>query len=177
VTSLPYTFHGSTIEPSFAAPDLPLTSNQGSVFHIDLDRGKAVLIFFGYTNCSDVCPATLGQLRQVLQKMGNQASSVQVIFVTVDPKRDTPDQMKRYIESFGPAYLGLTGSEDQLQPVWKAYGVYREEVPTDTPGIYDMNHTTRIYLVDPKGQLRLTYLDAAEIDAITADVRHVLGGG
>jgi protein SCO1/2 len=177
VTNLPYTFHGSTIEPPFSAPDLPLVSSQGATFHLDQDRGKVVLIFFGYTYCPDVCPATLAQLRQVLGKLGNQANSVQILFVTVDPKRDNADQMKRYLETFGPGYLGLTGTEDQMTPVWKAYGVYREVVPASNPDAYSMNHSTRVYLIDPNGQLRLTYTDASEIDSISADIRHVLGGG
>lgn len=177
VSSLPYPFHGATIEPPFSAPDLPLDSSQGNIFHIEQDRGKAVLVFFGYTHCPDVCPATLAQLRQVLSQLGNQAGSVQVLFVTVDPKRDTADQMKQYLETFGPGFLGLTGSEDQLQPVWKAYGVYREEVPSGNPEPYSINHTTQVYLIDPKGQLRLTYTDASDINSISEDVRHLLSGG
>jgi protein SCO1 len=145
---------------------------------LEQDRGIVVLLFFGYTYCPDVCPATLSQLRQVLNKLGNKASGVQILFVTVDPRRDTVDQMNLYLQTFGAGYLGLTGSEEQLQPVWKAYGVYRELVPSSSnPESYTMSHSTRVYLIDAKGQLRLTYTDASAIDSIAEDVRHVLGGG
>ena len=177
ISSLPYTFHGSTIEPAFSAPDLPLTSSESMSFHIEQDRNKIVLVFFGYTDCPDVCPATLAQLRQVLAKLGKQATSVQVLLVTVDPARDTAEQLKQYLKPFGPAFIGLTGSDDQLQPVWNAYGVYRENRPSGSPDTYSEDHSARIYLVDPQGRLRLTYTDASEIDSIVQDVQHILNGG
>ncbi len=176
VASQPYTFHGSTIEPAFTAPDLPLASTRDTQFQIGQERNKTLLVFFGYTFCPDVCPATLGQLRQVMAKLGNQASSVEVLFVTVDPARDTADQLKHYLRPFGPTFIGLTGSEEQLQPVWKAYGVYREIRP-GSPTAYTVDHSVRIYLIDPQGRLRLTYTDAAQIDWIAEDIQHVLGGG
>ena len=174
----PYVMHGSVIEPAVAAPGLTLVSSEGGSFRLEEQRGKILLVFFGYTYCPDVCPGTLAQLRQVMTKLGSQASSVQVVLATVDPKRDSPEQLKRFLSVFGSNYLGVTGSEEQLEPVWKAYGVYHAIRPVgENPNTYTVDHSTRIYLIDAQGRLRLTYPDASDIDGITRDLQFLLKGG
>ncbi len=90
----PYVMHGSVIDPAQPAPSISLPASDGTLYNLDQQKGKLVLLFFGYTNCTDVCPATMAQLRQVLTDIGEQAKSVQVVFITVDPQRDTTDQLK-----------------------------------------------------------------------------------
>ncbi len=170
--------HGSVIDPALAAPALVLPGTDGQTFDISQNRGKVVLIFFGYTTCTDICPATMAELHQVLAQLGSQASAVRVVFVTVDPQRDTLDHMRPYLATFDPAFIGLTGSMDQLNQVWKGYGVYRQIQPdAGDPTAYSVDHTSYIYLIDPKGRLRLTYDQGTTPQDILQDVQTLLNQG
>jgi protein SCO1 len=174
VFARPYTYRGSLIEPPVPAADFTLTSGSGAPFQLSAQHGKLVLIFFGYTTCPDVCPATLGEMKQVRSRLGSQANNVQFVFITVDPQRDTPDRTGKYAAAFDPHFIGLSGSEAELTPVWKDYGVYREITQNESAAGYLVNHSARIYLIDPAGSLRLTYTFGTPVDDILEDVRHVL---
>ncbi len=165
----PHRLGGSVIEPPQPAPEVALED-----FTIAQARGKAVLVFFGYTNCPDVCPATLGMMKTLLERLGTQAGQVQMLFITVDPKRDTPEKMHAYTAAFDPRIRGLSGSETELEKVWQAYGVFREEQPPSAGGAYTVDHTSRAYLIDPQGRLRTTYTFGTSADVILADVRSLL---
>ncbi len=170
--------HGSVIDPPQAAPALVLPGSNGQMFDVAQNRGKVVLIFFGYTSCTDICPATMAELHQVTSQLGKQVAEVRVVFVTVDPQRDTMEQMRQYLATFDPAFIGLTGSMDQLNQVWKAYGVYRQIQPnTADPKAYTVDHTSYIYVIDPKGRLRLTYDEGASAQDILQDVQTLLSQG
>jgi protein SCO1 len=170
--------HGSLIDPAMPAPALYLPATDGQPFDLTQEHGQIVLVFFGYTSCTDICPATMAQLHQVLTQLGKQAADVKVVFVTVDPQRDTADQVHQYLSTFDPAFVGLTGSMDQLTPVWKAYGVYRQIQPNAAnPSDYSVDHSSYIYLIDQKGNLRLTYSQGTDPQDIIQDVQTLLGQG
>ena len=178
VSAQPYALHGSVIDPAISAPTLPLPATNGSTFDLAQQKGKLLLVFFGYTSCTDVCPATLAQLRQVVDQLGKQSGAVQVVFVTVDPQRDTLEKMQSYVSAFHSDFIGLTGTSGQLDPVWKAYGVYHEIQPNSAqPDNYTVDHSTFVYLIDPKGQLRLTFPLGTNVDDMVQDIRYLLKEG
>jgi len=174
VLARPYTYRGSLIEPPLPAGDFTLTRGDGSPYRLSDQKGKAVLIFFGYTTCPDICPATLGEMKQVRARLGEQAEQVQFVFITVDPQRDTPERIGQYAAAFDPSFTGLSGSEAELEPVWENYWVYRAINQQDSAAGYLVDHSTRTYLVDPGGNLRLTFAFGTPVDDILQDVRHVL---
>lgn len=132
-------------------------------------RGRYMLVFFGFTNCPDVCPTTLSVLSEALGKLGAKADSVVPIFVSVDPERDTPQALKSYLASFGPRFVGLTGTPDEIAKAAKAYRVYYQKVPLDGGG-YTMNHSSVIYLMDRRGEFAGHYSLEQGPDALAADL-------
>jgi protein SCO1 len=171
----PYIFHGSVIQDTYQAPDFSLPDGRGTEFHLAEQRGKVVLIFFGFTNCPDICPTTLADFKQVYQRLGKDADKVDFVYITVDPDRDTPQEIADYAARFEPSFYGLSGTEQQLKPVWKSYGVYRKldkQSPTDTS--YEVEHSTQVYAIDPSGNLRLTFAYGTPVDDILQDVRHLI---
>jgi protein SCO1 len=173
----PYNFHGSLIDPPIPAYDFSLENTDGQKYQLSDQQGKLVMMFFGYTTCPDICPATLGEMRQLRQRLGRDAERVDFVFVTVDPQRDTHEKLGNYVHAFDPAFIGLTGSEADLQPVWQSYGVYREISETSSAVGYLVDHTTRVYLIDRSGNLRLTYTFGTPLTNILQDVRHLLRSG
>jgi protein SCO1 len=171
----PYTPRGSLIEPPIPAADFTLQDGQSDPFRLSDQRGKLVLIFFGYTACPDFCPAALGEMKQIHQRLGNDAENVRFVFITVDPDRDTPEVLGRYVSVFNPDFIGLTGNEAELETVWQDYWVYRtiNEQSRSAVG-YLVDHTTRTYLVDKDGNLRLTYAFGTDVDSYLADIRYWL---
>jgi protein SCO1 len=132
-----------------------LTDHTGKPRTLEDFRGKAVVVFFGYTHCPDVCPATLLELRQTLDKLGEEKSRVQVVFITVDPERDTPAHLAKYVPEFDPGFIGLSGSPEETARVAKDFKVFSQKVPGSSADSYTVDHTAGIYVFDPKGQLRL----------------------
>jgi len=171
----PYTMRGSTINPPSLAPEISLSNVNGQRFVLSDHKNRLVLIFFGFTNCRDICPVTLAEMKELRSRLGEKASRVDVVFITVDPQRDTADRMKTYIDSFDPQIIGLTAKEQELQPVWDAYGVYREiQKENSSSSDYEVSHSSRIYLIDRHGCLRLTYPFGTPVDDIEQDVRYLL---
>lgn len=171
----PYELRGSTIQQPFAAPDFSLPHGSDGQFRLADQQGHLVLIFFGYTSCPDVCPTTLSDMKQIRQRLGEDADEVRVVFITVDPERDVPEKVQGYVSAFDPAFVGLSGTEEQLAPVWKAYGVYHQDNkagPDDQQ--YEVEHSSQVYLVDRAGNLRLTYAFGTPVDDILQDIRHLL---
>ncbi len=160
------TFHGSLINPPEAAPDFSLTSQTGSTVDLSDFRGKFVLIYFGFTNCTSECPLTMGYLRQMHDKLGTLADQVQVIMISTDPARDTPAAMGTFLGHFGPSFIGLTSTKENLQPVWAAYGV--------TVLDNGETHSSYLYMVDRQGELIATYPLLQNSDDITADLKYLL---
>ncbi len=169
-----YAFRGSLIDPPFSAPDITLNDQNGQPFRLSDQRGRIVLIFFGYTHCPDICPTTLAQFKQARTQLGSQADQVRFVFITVDPQRDTAERMKTYLAALDPTIIGLSGSEADLTPVWSHYGVYRQKQAGPTPDDYSMDHSTQVYLVDKQGNLRLTYAYGTPTDNMVQDIRYLL---
>jgi protein SCO1/2 len=161
--------------PPHPATDLALTDQNGQPFTLADHRGKVILLYFGYTYCPDYCPTTLADFQQVRANLGEQASDVEVVFVSVDPGRDTPARMKEYLAFFDPTFIGVTGTEDQLRPIERDYFVQVSEDPA-TPGSssYLVSHSTSLYAIDQEGNLRLTWPYGTSTDDITTDVRYLL---
>ncbi len=174
-----YTFRGSVINPPIAAANFTLKDQNARPFQLSDQRGKIVLMFFGYTNCPDVCPTMLLQFKQARAQLGNQADHVRFVFITVDPERDTFENMKTYLGAIEPAIIGLSGSQAELEPVWKAYGVYRQKQAGQSPDDYAdlLEHSSRVYLIDAQDQLRLTYDFGVTAEDMVQDVQYLLRKG
>jgi protein SCO1/2 len=132
--------------------------------------GKYMLVFFGYTYCPDVCPTTLAVMADALEKIGPLADRVKPIFITVDPKRDTPEKIKSYLTSFGPRFVGLTGSTGDIAAVAKEYRVYYREHPPENGGEYTVDHSGVVYLMDPNGRFVANYSLETSPDILAADL-------
>ena len=170
----PYQLRGSVIDSSAAAPEIDLSATDGSTYSLRERQGRVALIFFGYTSCPDVCPATLSEMREVRKALGERAADVDMLFITVDPARDSLERMGMYVSLFDPAILGLTGSPEALEAVYRAYGVTVEFQAETTAAGYLVTHSSRVYVVDRAGKLRLTYPFGTAVDDIVQDVRYLL---
>lgn len=140
-------------------------------------KDKTVLMFFGYASCPDVCPTTMAQLTEVLEKLGEQAKDVRIIFVSVDPHRDTPDVLQAYVNAFNKNAIGLTGSEKQIADLARRYRVaYQIEKPKPGDGaeIYDVTHSRGVFIFDRTGKARLLAPDTEKVDVVTQDLRQLL---
>jgi protein SCO1/2 len=154
--------------------DFSLPDTSGKTRSLADYKGKAVVLFFGYTHCPDVCPTTMAELTQALQQLGPDAKRVQVLFVTVDPERDTPEVLAQYVQAFDPSFVGLRPSETQLAKVAKDFRVYYAKVPGTTPENYTMNHTAASYVFDPSGKLRLFVRDGQGAQPWVHDLKLLL---
>lgn len=140
-------------------------------------KDKTVLMFFGYASCPDVCPTTMAQLTEVLEKLGDQAKDVRIIFVSVDPHRDTPDMLQAYVNAFNKNAIGLTGNEKQVSDLARRYRVaYQIEKPKpgDDAKIYDVTHSRGVFIFDKNGRARLLAPDTEKVDVVTQDLRQLL---
>ncbi len=170
----PYTFHGTQFEPVRPVADFTLTDQDGQPVRLSDYRGKLVVLFFGYTHCPDVCPTTLARLNQVMQALEDEAKAVQVLFISVDPERDTPAVLKQFLSHFNPAFVGLTGQAEAVAAVYPAFGVYVKKEEVGSAAGYLVTHTARLYVIDRQGRLVLTYPADAQVQDIVADLKHLL---
>lgn len=155
--------------------ELNLTDHNGNARTLADFRGKVVTVFFGFTHCPDVCPTTLAEMVQVVKALGPDASRVQVLFVTVDPERDTGPVLKQYVPSFDPAFLGLRGDLDATARAAKQFKVYYQKQPVKDGG-YSVDHGAGTFILDPDGRLRLFAQYGAGATAILHDIRLLLAG-
>ncbi|MDH4234524.1 MAG: SCO family protein [Gallionella sp.] len=174
-TKLPSPFHASDISAMFTQADFRLTDHNGKTRTLADFRGKAVALFFGYTHCPDVCPTTLADLAQAMSKLDKDADRVQVLFITVDPERDKPEMMAKYVPAFHPSFLGLYGDAQATAQAAKAFYVGYEKRAT-TSG-YNMDHGVGTYLIDPNGKVRLRAPLGQRADWLADDIRLLLAGG
>lgn len=172
----PDTLRGTSYdEPYPAAPDFSLTRSNGETFRLSDQRGRVVLLFFGYTACPDICPTTMAEMKQVLDRLSpDTLEHVQVVFVTVDPKRDTPERVQEYANHFSPSFIGLSGSEQDLAKIWADYGIYRMEVPGVSATGYTVDHTARVNLIDRNGNLRVSFGFDTPVDDMAHDLQLIL---
>ena len=155
--------------------DFSLLDPDGKVRTLADFKGKVVLMFFGYTQCPDVCPTTLTEMQQVMTLMGPKSDKVQVLFVTVDPERDTAAILKQYVPSFDPSFLGLRPADEAaLEKVTKDFKIYYKKVAGTSPGSYTMDHTAGSYAFDPQGRLRLYIKHAQGPETLAHDLKELL---
>lgn len=148
--------NGTTFAAPESAPDISLTSTDGAPFRISEQRGKVLLIFYGFTSCPDICPTTLSDLANAYRRLNErEAEQVQVVMVTVDPERDTPERLARYVTSFHPSFMGVTGTQAEIEAAMQPYGVYaeRRDLPNSALG-YTMDHSPYVYVIDRAGNWR-----------------------
>jgi protein SCO1/2 len=156
------------------ARDFALPDADGRMRSIKDFQGKAVVVFFGYTQCPDVCPTTLAEIAEAKKLLGPDGSKVQGVFITVDPERDKPELLKAYMANFGPDFVALRGTPEQTAAVAKDFKVFYRRADGKTPGSYVMEHTAASYVYDPQGRLRLYVRYGSGADALLADVRQLL---
>lgn len=162
-------------EPFPPAPEIELTRENGSKFRLSEMRGNVVLLFFGYTACPDVCPTTMAELKTAVDELGEEkAKHVKVVFVTVDPQRDSPERLQEYLNHFHKDFIGLTGTEPELAKVWGAYGIFREITDAESAAGYGVDHTARVTLIDINGNLRTSFGLDTPVDDIVHDVNFLL---
>jgi len=168
-------FKGAILTPVKPAADFTLTAQDGTEFRLSQERGKVVALWFGYTFCPDVCPMTLSELLQAWRRLDKSGQRFRIVFVTVDPERDTPARLREYAKGFGGGFTALTGPADQLARVRKAYGVVAEKhVVAGTSAAYLMDHSAFVYLVDPSGQLRVMFPFGMSVDDMVHDIKLLL---
>jgi protein SCO1/2 len=170
-------------KPAFAAIDVTganyaknfeLTDHNGQVRHLPDFAGKIVVMFFGYTQCPDVCPTSMAELAEVKKALGKDGDKLQGIFVTVDPERDKPEMLKAYMGNFDPTFLALYATPDKLAELAKDFKVYYKKVDGKTPTSYTMDHSAGSYVYDTKGQLRLFTRYGSGAAALTQDIQLLL---
>ncbi len=156
------------------AKDFALPDFNGKMRTLADFKGKAVVVFFGYTQCPDVCPTTMAEMATVMQELGPLADKVQVLFITVDPERDTPELLSQYVPSFDPRFLGLVGNKAETEKVAKEFKVFYQKVPGKEPGSYTMDHTAGSYVFDPQGRIRLFVRHGQGAEPIVHDLKLLL---
>ncbi|ENO86396.1 SCO family protein [Thauera linaloolentis] len=168
-------FHSTDITGAEYGKSLRLTDHHGQVRTLDDFKGKVVTIFFGYVQCPDVCPTALSDMSTVVQQLGPDGDKVQVLFVTVDPERDSPALLAEYVPVFDKRFLGLHGSPDQIAEVAKDFRVFYRK-SGDLDGHYTIDHSAGTYVFDPQGRLRLYMKHAEEPAKVMADIKALLAG-
>jgi protein SCO1 len=173
------TSYGEELNPPRTAYDLHLIDQDGKPFRLSQLRGKVVLFSFGYTHCPDVCPTTLSDLAEVYRSLPDtDRNRVQVLFISVDPQRDQPDALKKYLPYFDASFVGLTGSSDQVKETAAAYGAAYSMVHPQGqgPDVYYINHSPFAYLISPNGKWRLRFLftQLSSTEKVRADIERFL---
>jgi protein SCO1/2 len=157
------------------AKGFSLTDHTGKPRTLADYKGKVAIVFFGYTQCPDVCPTTMAEMAGVMQKLGPQADQVQVLFITLDPERDTPQLLASYVPAFDKRFVGLYGTPEQTAKTAKDFKVFYSKVPGKEPGSYTIDHMAGSYVFDKDGRLRLFLRHGVTADSIVHDVRQLLG--
>ncbi|MFW8567194.1 SCO family protein [Orrella sp. 11846] len=160
-------------------PDLAFklqAADQKTLTEKDL-AGLTTMVFFGYASCPDICPTTMAQLSEVMENLGDDAQNVRIVFISVDPHRDTPDILQAYVDAFNPNAIGLTGDEQTIAKLAKRYRVaYQIEKPNpgDPEDLYDVTHSQGVYIFDNRGKARLLASDSEDTEAFTQDMRKLI---
>lgn len=156
------------------AKDFALNDHHGKPRTLADFKGKAVVVFFGYTQCPDVCPTTMAEMSTVMQALGPQADKVQVLFVTVDPERDTAERLSKYVPAFDARFLGMVGDAAATAAMAKDFKIFYLKQPGKTPGSYTMDHTAGSYVFDPQGRIRLFIRHGQGAEPIVHDLKLLL---
>jgi protein SCO1/2 len=168
-------FKGSDITGTHLGKDLSMIDQDGRPRTLADYAGKVKVVFFGFTNCPDVCPTALAELAQVMQELGSDASRVQVMMITVDPERDTPEVLKQYVQTFNPSFVGLTGTPEQVKQAATSFKVYYAKVMAKNGTDYSMDHSAAFYLLDGKGEARVLASNGTDTASLVHDIKALLG--
>ena len=168
-------FRGVNLTGADYARDFSLTDHNGQLRSLKDLRGKVVVVFFGFTQCPDVCPTSMQELAEVKAALGADGERLQGIFISVDPERDTLEMLKAYMENFDPSFLALRPTPEQLPALAKDFKIYYKKVDGTTPTSYTLDHSAGSYLYDPQGRLRVYHRYGSGTEALTEDVRLLLG--
>ncbi len=176
-------FRNTDVTGADYARDFALTDHNGKKVTLADYRGRVVTVFFGFTQCPDVCPTALAEMRAVVEKLGADGQKLQVLFITIDPERDTQALLSQYVPAFNPTFVGLYGDAETTARVAKDFKVFYQKVAGKTPGSYTMDHTAGTYVFDPQGKLRLFVRPppsgepaATTADRLIGDIRLLLAG-
>lgn len=168
-------WHATDITGSMPALEFSLTrASDGTPVHASDYRGKVVVLYFGYTHCPDICPATLANLSDAMQRLGQKANEVRVLFVTVDPNRDTAPLLAGYVKSFAPQIDGLFGTNDQLIDVTRRYRVIYKVTPESPGHAYEVMHSSAVFFFDRNGRARLVTTKTDDVGDVAADLSQLL---
>ena len=170
----PHTFTGTLLQSPSEAHNFTLYSSNGRQVSLEDYRGKLVMLYFGYTFCPDVCPASLAEASQALKILGDDAKDVQLIMISVDPERDSPSKTAEYVKFFHPDYIGVTGSAEEIAEVATLYGIFYQKNEGSEATDYLVDHTATITVVDQKGHVKLVFAYGTEAEDIAADLKYLL---
>jgi protein SCO1/2 len=162
---------GTLLDPPKEVGDFTLTDQDGQPFRLSDLRGRVALLFFGYTNCPDICPTTLSEFKRVKALLGDDAERVAFVFVSVDGARDTPERLAAYVRAFDPQFIGLTGDDASLRPIARDFGVFYQRVNYESDVNYLVDHTASTFVVDQQGRLRLVFPYGTDPAAIVTRLR------
>ena len=169
-------FKGIDITGAEYARQLALSDTSGKPRMLTEFKGKVVVVFFGYTQCPDVCPTTLAEIAEIRTKLGADGDKLQTIFVSVDPERDTAEVLAAYVANFGRDVVALRGSLEQTRAAAKEFKVFFAKVPGKSEGSYTMDHTAGSYVFDPQGRVRLFVRHGGGVEAMASDIKQLLAG-
>jgi len=167
-------FIGSDITGTELGKDMAMIDGSGQLRTLADYKGKVVVVFFGFTQCPDVCPTAMAELAQTMELLGDDAAKVQVLMVSVDPERDTPEILSAYVSAFNPNFVGLTGSPEQLSTTAKSFKAYYAKSPGATPDQYSMDHASSFYLIDTEGEARVLVSGNASAQDMANDISQLL---
>lgn len=170
----PHTFAGLVVDPPKSIIDFTLETRNAQPVTLSSLRGQWVWLSYGYTHCPDVCPTTLATLKRAKESLGTNAAQVRVVFVSVDPKRDTPDITQQYVEHFGPDFVGLSGSPTAVATAAQSFNVTYEAKESDSAAGYLVSHSAFVYLIDPQSRWRISYPFGVSAQEIAADLNYLL---
>jgi protein SCO1/2 len=176
--NLPPQLHGIQLQSPRVANDFTLSTSTGESMSLSDFRGKYVVLFFGYTYCPDVCPTTLNDLQQMVKALGpERAEDLQVVMVSVDPERDTPEQLATYLDYFDPAFIGMTGTVEEIQPVARQFGIFFERQEGSANTNYLVDHTSAVTVIDPEGHVRMIFTYGVKGEEMASDIRYLMRRG
>lgn len=165
---------GGVFDPPRAAPEFSLDGSDGAQVTLSRYRGKVVVLGFGFSHCAEVCPVTLAKLAKARRNLGADGKDVQVVYLTVDPERDSPERLRTYLAAFDPAFIGGTGSPGQMGKVREDYGIHAAKKLGKDPALYSVDHSSFVYLIDREGSLRVMMPYAKTADDIAHDLAVLL---
>ena len=169
----PYSWQGTPYDPPQPAPEINISNSSGQRYALSEQDGVITLLYFGYTYCPDVCPATVAIMSQVFESLDATPDEIQFIMISVDPERESPEEVAAYLRRFHPDFVGLWADRTELDKIQTDYGIVAIREPSDNPETYLITHTARVFLIDQRGNLRAHYAFGSTPDAFIADLGYL----